>query len=53
MVFRYILDNPEIVRGKRILDFGSGCAASSIAALKSGASLAVANDIDEGFIKLL
>lgn len=44
---RYILDNPRIVKGKKILDFGSGCAASSIAARLSSCSFVVANDIDE------
>lgn len=37
-----------ITKGKRILDFGSGSGALSIAALLSGAKLAVANDIDPG-----
>ncbi|KAI9559765.1 hypothetical protein GHT06_013771 [Daphnia sinensis] len=43
---RYILDNPSVTRGKCVLDFGSGSGALSIAALKSGAKSAVANDID-------
>jgi predicted nicotinamide N-methyase len=30
---RYVLDNPSLVRGKRVLDFGSGCAIEAIAAL--------------------
>lgn len=42
---RYVLDHPEVVRGKRVLDFGSGCAIEGLAAAKSGASVACA-DID-------
>ncbi|XP_044128310.1 electron transfer flavoprotein beta subunit lysine methyltransferase [Bufo gargarizans] len=43
---RYLLDNPDIVRHRRILDLGSGCGATSIAAKMKGASYVVANDID-------
>ncbi len=43
---RYILDHPEEVAGKRILDFGSGCGVGAIAAMKCGASSALAADID-------
>ncbi|XP_062051020.1 electron transfer flavoprotein beta subunit lysine methyltransferase [Lepus europaeus] len=43
---RYILDNPDVVRGKSILDLGSGCGATAIAAKMSGASRILANDID-------
>jgi ribosomal protein L11 methylase PrmA len=35
-----------IAKGKRVLDFGCGSGALSIAALKSGAKFSVANDID-------
>ena len=45
---RYLLDNPDVVRGKRVLDVGSGCGASSIAARMLGASHVLANDIDPG-----
>ena len=51
--FRYILDNPSIVKGKRVLDFGSGSGAIAIAALKSGATTALANDIDPGKMNCL
>lgn len=44
---RFILDHPEIVKGKRILDFGSGCGATAIVAKVSGCSSVIANDIDE------
>ncbi|CAI5786291.1 Uncharacterized protein PODLI_1B011653 [Podarcis lilfordi] len=43
---RYLLDNPEVVREKRVLDLGSGCGATAIAAMMSGALHVVANDID-------
>jgi len=43
---RYLLDNPDVVRGKSVLDLGSGCGATSIAAKMSGASRILANDID-------
>lgn len=45
---RYLLDNPEVSRGKRVLDLGSGCGASAIAAKLCSASHVVANDIDSG-----
>ncbi|XP_062549559.1 electron transfer flavoprotein beta subunit lysine methyltransferase-like isoform X1 [Armigeres subalbatus] len=43
---RFILDNKQLFDGKSVLDVGSGCGASSIAALKSGAKHVTANDID-------
>ncbi|XP_021513217.1 electron transfer flavoprotein beta subunit lysine methyltransferase [Meriones unguiculatus] len=43
---RYLLDNPDVVRGKSVLDLGSGCGATAIAAKMSGASKVLANDID-------
>lgn len=43
---RYLLDNPDVVRGKSVLDLGSGCGATAIAAKLSGASKILANDID-------
>lgn len=46
-ISRYILDHPELVRGKRVLDFGSGCGATSIACKLRSCELVVANDIDE------
>jgi predicted nicotinamide N-methyase len=43
---RYVLDHPELVQGKRVLDFASGSGLVAIAALKAGASDVIANDID-------
>jgi len=43
---RYVLDHPETVRGKRVLDFGSGSGMVAIAAGKAGASGMLAADID-------
>ena len=43
---RYILDHPELVRGKRVLDFAAGSGLVSIAAMMAGAQSAEAVDID-------
>lgn len=40
------MDNPDVVRGKSVLDIGSGCGATAIAAKMSGALRILANDID-------
>jgi predicted nicotinamide N-methyase len=43
---RYILDNPSLTRGRRILDFASGSGLVAIAAALSGAEPVEASDID-------
>ncbi|SCB60317.1 Predicted nicotinamide N-methyase [Rhizobium aethiopicum] len=43
---RYILDHPELVRGKRVLDFASGSGLVGIAAAMAGAREVMAADID-------
>ncbi|WP_209436082.1 class I SAM-dependent methyltransferase [Mesorhizobium metallidurans] len=43
---RHVLDNPDTVRGKRVLDFASGSGLVGIAAVKAGAAEAIAADID-------
>ncbi len=43
---RYILDNPDTVRGRSVLDFGSGSGLVAIAAAKAGATQVLAADID-------
>src|SRR3982751_3926712 len=35
---RYILDNPAIVSGKRVIDFASGSGLVAIAAMRAGAA---------------
>lgn len=44
---RYVLDHPEIVSGKSVLDFGSGSGLVAIAASKAGAERVMAADIDD------
>ena len=44
---RYVLDNPALVTGQRVLDFASGSGLVAIAAAKAGARHVEANDIDE------
>ncbi len=43
---RYILDHPDTVRGRRVLDFASGSGLVAIAAMKAGAAEVTACDID-------
>jgi predicted nicotinamide N-methyase len=43
---RLLLDRAEFVAGKRVLDLGSGCGLSAIAAMRSGARSVLAADID-------
>jgi predicted nicotinamide N-methyase len=43
---RYLLDHPETVAGKRVLDIGAGSGLVAIAARKAGAAEVVAADID-------
>lgn len=43
---RYILDHPEIVAGKTVLDFASGSGLVAIAAMRAGAAHVLAVDID-------
>jgi predicted nicotinamide N-methyase len=43
---RYLLDAPEVIAGKGVLDFGAGGGLAAIAAVKCGASVVTACDID-------
>jgi len=43
---RHILDQPELVKGKRVLDFAAGCGLAGIAAAQSGAARVEAAEID-------
>jgi len=45
-VARYLLDNPDQVHGKRVIDFAAGSGVSAMAAVRAGAASVVANDID-------
>ena len=36
---RYLLDNPDLVSGKRVLDFAAGSGLAAIAAVKAGAAI--------------
>ena len=44
---RYVLDNPQAVAGKRVLDLAAGSGLVGIAAAKAGAAPVTAIDIDE------
>jgi len=43
---RYVLDNPHLVAGRRVLDMASGSGLVAIAAMLAGAAEVTANDID-------
>lgn len=43
---RWLLDHPEQVRGKRVLDFAAGCGLSAVGAALAGAACAEAAEID-------
>jgi predicted nicotinamide N-methyase len=43
---RYLLDHPEIVTGRHVLDLGSGSGLVAIAAAKAGARVVMAADVD-------
>jgi predicted nicotinamide N-methyase len=43
---RYLLDHPDVVRGRRVLDFASGSGICAIAAARSGAQGVTAAEID-------
>jgi predicted nicotinamide N-methyase len=43
---RHVLDHPQIVAGKRVIDFATGSGLVAIAAMKAGAASVLAADID-------
>lgn len=43
---RHILDHPDSVAGKRVLDFAAGCGIAAIAAARAGAAQVEAAEID-------
>ncbi len=46
MLARYVTDHPELVAGKRVLDFAAGCGLAGIASALAGAAAVLAVDID-------
>lgn len=44
---RYVLDNPDVVRAKRTIDFAAGSGLVGIAAIKAGASHVLCADVDD------
>ena len=45
-IARHLLDNPDLVLGRSVIDFASGSGVSSLAAARAGAAQVIANDID-------
>jgi predicted nicotinamide N-methyase len=43
---RYVLDNPQLVSGRRVLDFASGSGIVGVAAARAGAASVLCADID-------
>ncbi|GAA4902516.1 putative nicotinamide N-methyase [Actinomycetospora succinea] len=43
---RHVLDHPELVRGRRVLDLASGSGLVAIAAARAGAAAVIASDTD-------
>jgi predicted nicotinamide N-methyase len=43
---RYLIDHPQVVAGKRVIDFATGSGMVAIAAMKAGAADVLAADID-------
>lgn len=43
---RYVLDHPQLVRGKHVVDFATGSGIVAVAAMKAGAASVLAADID-------
>lgn len=43
---RYLLDHPELVAGRSVIDFGSGAGIVALAALKAGAREVLCSEID-------
>ena len=44
---RYVLDHPQTVASRRVLDFAAGSGLAAIAAMRAGAAAALAADIDD------
>ena len=50
---RYILDNPDIVSGKDVLDFGAGSGLIGVSAAKAGAKSVLSADIDNSAVEAI
>jgi len=48
---RFVLDRPETVRGRRVLDLGCGSGLVAIAAMQAGAARVLAADVDPYAVK--
>jgi len=46
LIARHVLDNPELIAGRRVLDFASGSGLAGIACAMAGAASVLCNDID-------
>ena len=46
-IARYLLDHPETVRGRHVIDLAAGSGVSAMAAARAGAASVIANDIDQ------
>ena len=45
-IARLVLDRPELVKGRRVLDFAAGCGLAAIAAARAGAASVEAAEVD-------
>lgn len=45
-IARHLLDHPDLVRGRRVLDFAAGCGLAAIAAARAGAASVDASELD-------
>nr|WP_221238435.1 50S ribosomal protein L11 methyltransferase [Roseospira visakhapatnamensis] len=43
---RLVLDRPDLVRGRRVLDFAAGCGLAGLAAARAGAASVLCADVD-------
>ena len=50
---RYVLDHPDTVRGRRVLDVASGSGLVAIAAAKAGAGRVTAGDVDQNAVAVI
>jgi len=46
VIARHVLDHPDLVRGRRVLDFAAGCGIAAIACAMAGTAVVEAAEID-------